>query len=550
MKHLVICICLAALPATAQARVEGYPYLDNETIGMFNILRDALAGDVQTFDTRYWGDATLEKQFGGMLGLTRYLVAGTSYAVAGVAEHTPAYRAPYVDALRRAMEKMLHYRSWQEWMNHYGKDPLAEGNLMFKGFLFYMMTLYQRASGDSRYETPVTLKYTDGQTFTTSVKVLADKLAKEATKAVDGAGQKHHGIACEPGQVFVICNTQHRVGYQIYDRLNGTKHAAETAQWLAWTKKNMVDAKTGLTYFMYRPGKPAGKQYNTSLSGLYNSLTILYLDALDPTWAASLYPAYKKYFVAADGDSPNGQGTAVAYDYPDKKSSLTAYALNIATTGTTMALARTFGDEALYKKLLVSWERDFGEAAWEPDGTRFGYTFSPIIPLVFQNSVPLLALVTDSKHNIRLNATNTRPAGHFSRPFVKAVSNAKAFINQAVYDEKKQTLLVTINGGKATTAQAVIRVANLDPAVSYLVQRDGKLFSQVVRTGASLAITTPPLSATEESYTVFPGTPPPPEVEDEAASCAGCSLDPAPGGGALVLALLALLVLARRRRRA
>ena len=549
MKRLVICLCLMALPVTSQARVKGYPYLDNETIGMFNILRDALAGEVQVFDPRYWGDATLEKQFGGMLGLTRYLVAGTSYAVAGVAEYTPAYRAPYVDALRRAMEKMLHYRSWQEWMNHYGKDPLAKDNLMFKGFLFYMMTLYQRTSGDTRYETPVTLKYTDGRTFTTSIKVLASKLAEEASKAVDGAGQHHHGIACEPGQVFVICNTQHRVGYLIYDRLNGTKHSAENAKWLAWTRKNMVDAKTGLTYFMYRPDKPAGKQYNSSLSGLYNSLTILFLDALDPTWAKSMYPAYKKYFVAADGDSPNGQGTAVAYDYPSKQSSLTTFALNVATTGTTMALARTFGDEALYKKLLASWERDFGEADWEPGGTRYGYTFSPIIPLVFQNSVPLWARVTDGKYNVRANATLTRPAGHFKRPFVKEVSNAKAFVNQAVYDEKKETLLVTINGGKATKDPAVIKVTNLDPGKSYLVHRDGKLFSQVKRAGLGLTITTPPLSGTEETYTVFPGTPPPPEVEEEASSCAGCSLDPAPGGGALGLALLVLLGLARRRRR-
>ena len=547
MKRLVSCLLIVALPCVADARVKGYPYLDNENLGMFNIIRDALGGEVYRFDTRYWGDPGLEKSFGGMLGLTRYLVAGTAYATAAVAERSPAYRAPYVETLRRAVEKMLHYRSWKEWMNNYGSDPLAKDNLMFKGFLFYMMALYQRAAGDSRYETPVTLRDLEGRTFSTSIKTLAEKLSVEASKAVDGKGAQHHGIACEPGQVFVICNTQHRVGYLIYDRLNGTSYSAATSHWLAWIRKNMVDPKTGLTYFMYRPDQPPGKQYNTSLSGLYNSITIVYLDALDSQWAASLYPKYKKYFVAADGDSPNGQGTAVAYDYPTKQSSITTYALNAATTGISMILARTYGEEDLYKKLLASWERDFGKAAWEPDGTRFGYTFSPMIPLIFQNAVPLWARVTDTNYNVRGNVTRTRPAGHFDHPHVSSVSDAKAFVNQAVYDDKKRTLIITVNGGKATTAAATITVKKLDASKYYAVERDGKAHDQWERSGTTMRITTPPLSATEESYTVFEATAPEPDSTEE-SSCSGCSLDHGPGGCLIMLALALLALLARSTR--
>ena len=549
-KFLLTVLLILALASPAGARVEGYPYLDNETLGMFNILRDALGSKVSEFDTRYWGDPGLEKSFGGMLGLTRYLVAGTAYATAAVAERSPAYRTPYAAALRRAVEKMLHYRSWKEWMNNYGNDPLAKDNLMFKGFLFYMMALYQRTAGDSRYDTPVTLQSNDGKIFTTSIKTLAEKLSVEANKAVDKGGAQHHGIACEPGQVFVICNTQHRVGYLIYDRLNGTSYSAANAAWVAWTRKNMVDPKTGLTYFMYRPEQPPGKQYNTSLSGLYNSLTIIYLDALDSSWAAALYPKYKAYFVAQDGDSPNGQGTAVAYDYPAKQSSITTYALNIATTGTSMILARTYGEEDLYKKLLASWERDFGKAAWEPDGTRFGYTFSPMIPLIFQNGIPLWARVTDTKYNVRANVTRTRPVGHFKNPHVTAVSDARAFVNQAVYDEKKKRLIITINGGKATTAAAIITVEKLDPSAYYAVERDGVVYEQWKRQGSKMLITTPPLSATEHSYAVFQATAPVPDPSDE-ASCASCSLDAAPGGGMMMLALaLALLGRGLIRRRA
>ena len=95
VKQLVTLLLISALASPADARVEGYPYLDNETLGMFNILRDALSGEVGKFDTRYWGDPGLEKNFGGMLGLTRYLVAGpdqmSGHGVAHGAETEKGY---------------------------------------------------------------------------------------------------------------------------------------------------------------------------------------------------------------------------------------------------------------------------------------------------------------------------------------------------------------------------------------------------------------------------------------------------------------------------
>ena len=546
----MICLLLLAPAGAAEARVQGYPYLDNETLGMFNILRDALDAPVQSFPSRYWGDPGLEQAFGGMLGLTRYLIAGTAYATAAVAERSPAYRAPYVAALRRAAEKMLHYRAWQDWMTHYGSDPLARDNLMFKGFLFYIMALYQRTAGDSRYETPVTLRYTDGKTFTTSIKVLADRLSHEASKAVDGQGQHHHGIACEPGQVFVICNTQHRVGYLVYDRLNKTSYSSATNQWLSWIRTHMVDPQSGMFYFMYRPDKPVGQQYNKSLSGLYNSITIIFIDALDEKWAATLYPRFKKHFVKVDGDSPHGSGTAVAYDYPTKQSSITTFALNAATTGVSMILARTMGDETLYKKLLATWERDFGKGAWEPDNSRFGYTFSSIVPLVFQNGVPLWARVTDTKYNVRNNALRTLPADRFSTPHITSVSNPKAFVNQAYYDSSKSRLIITINGGKATTAPATLQVARLDASKNYTVERNGEAHDQWVQQGGKLRFTTPPLSSTEESYTIFeaPSTQGAGQsAADDQASCS-CAVRSPQGAWPILWGLLLLLGWARRSR--
>src|SRR5690349_14583925 len=45
----------------------------------------------------------------------RYQLAFGAYAVAALAQRTPAYRAPYTEALRGAIEKMLDVASWGYW---------------------------------------------------------------------------------------------------------------------------------------------------------------------------------------------------------------------------------------------------------------------------------------------------------------------------------------------------------------------------------------------------------------------------------------------------
>ena len=539
-----LALLLSLLPAPASARVQGYPHLDNETLGMFNLLRDALAGPAHKFDTLYWGDPTLEQSFGEMLGLTRYLVAASAYTAAAVHEHTPAYRAPYQLALRQAIEKMLHQRAWQDWMAHYGNDPLAKDNLMFKGFLFYMLALYQQVSGDPRYESTITLTYKDGKKFTTDIKRLAAQLHQEAAGAKTQTGQVHYGIACEPGQVFVICNTQHRVGYLVYDRIFGSKYAAANAGWLDWTRKQMLEPKSQLFYFMYRPAKAAGKQFETRLSGLYNAITIAFVDALDPTWGTQLFPRFRDKFIRLDGKSHYGPGTAVAVDRVTQQSSPLDFGVDSATTGMAMVLARAHGEQQLYGKLRAGWQQFFGAPAWEPNKTRYGYTFSPMIPLVFQNTIPLWARVTDASHNIRKNATRPWSKKDFALPYLSAVGNARAFVNQAVYDRAKQRLVLTVNGGAATRASTTLTVENLDADQDYIVQRDGEPYEQVKRAGRQLVITTPALSATEESYVV---------LQNETVKCLvgtedGCQVG---AGGALpwLLGLLLLLAVGRRARR-
>ncbi len=543
----ILSLATAALlllpPADAHARVEGYPHLDNETLGMFNMLRAGLSGPTDKFDILYWGDLSLEKTFGGMLGFTRYLAAASAHAIAAVAEHTPAYRAPYREAYLGAMARMLHHRSWDDWLKLYGDDPIADDNVMFKGYLFYMMANYQRLFGDRRYELPVTLVSKQGKTFSTDIKALAKLLAQEQAHEKSSQGEHHHNIPCEPGQVFVICNTQHRVGFEVYDRLYGTKHAATARTWLDWTRKRLVDPATGLFYYMYKPLKSADKQLVKTRSGIFNSISIAFLDALDHKWAmGTLYPKFKALHVLQDAASPHGVGTAIAVERPGAQSTdLVTFALNIATTEVAMIMARSQGEKALHAKLLAGLNKLLGQPAWEADGARYGYSFIRAVPLLFQNAPALWARATTAEYNLRKNTLRARPASFFSQPHVAAVGNDKAFVNQAIYDPARRELLVTVNGGRATTGPTTITVTGLESTRSYSVTRDGVAHADFTRQADRLVITTPPLSATEEAYRVAEA-PAPASALDE-----GCAV--APTGPAAPAALALLLIGLRRRCR-
>jgi len=543
---VTLALTLCGWPSSASAKVEGYPYLDNETIGLFNMVREAFKGPTEQFDILHWGDISLEKTFGGMLGFTRYLAAASAHAIAALAHRSPAYRAPYQRTFEAAVNKMLHHRSWGDWLAVYGDDPIAKDNLMFKGFLFYMLVQYQQLFGDRRYEQPLTLVSKQGKTFSTDIKSLAALLAKEQANEKSAKGEHHHHIACEPGQVFVICNTQHRVGFELYDRMYGTKYGATAATWIAWANKNLIDPATGLFYYMYRPAKTDKDMLVKWKSGIFNSISIAFLDALDTKLAMGvLWPKFKTQHVLLDAASPHGTGTAVAIERPTTKTDLVTFALNIATTGMAMIVARSGGETALAAKLHKGWEGYLAKPAWEQDRRRYGYSFIRAVPLVFQNAPALWARATDTEYNLRLNTPRTRSAAFFKQPHVEAVSDPGAFVNQAVYDAAKQTLLVTINGGQATTKPASITVAGLDEKKFYGVTRDGNKHPGGAWKQGKYVFTTAALSATEETYRVMETDPPAAPVTDEGCSVSG-GVDQTPPAMFLFM-LLGLLGLSRQR---
>src|SRR5438477_1643614 len=103
---------------------EPTPGLDLRGLGHLNYLHGVLAQPLGNWDGFY------APQSPSMNFALRYQLAFAAYAVAALAEHTPAYRAPYAEALKGAIEKMLDVASWGYWRAPIGSPtPASSGHV-------------------------------------------------------------------------------------------------------------------------------------------------------------------------------------------------------------------------------------------------------------------------------------------------------------------------------------------------------------------------------------------------------------------------------------
>src|ERR671937_3022160 len=96
--------------------------LDLRGLGYLNYLHQVLAQPLGSWDGFY------TPQSPSMNFALRYQLAFGAYAVAALAQRTPAYRAPYTEALRGAIEKMLDVASWGYWRVAGAGQAEATGN--------------------------------------------------------------------------------------------------------------------------------------------------------------------------------------------------------------------------------------------------------------------------------------------------------------------------------------------------------------------------------------------------------------------------------------
>ncbi len=199
--------------------------LDRELLGWIYQLALQPRDQFEGFD---WGE-----QFHGGTCL-RYQLAFLGESLAAYAANAlPNHQQIIEPALASLIERMTDQRVWKYWQienflarGSLDPEPIANDNVMLTGFYQSQISLYEAATGSTRFDEPGCLKFVwkDGRVFSYDHKSLSEAI-------VDNLERSNLGLySCEPTWVFTICNTQAAQGLVGYDRIHGTDYWGRVSQ--------------------------------------------------------------------------------------------------------------------------------------------------------------------------------------------------------------------------------------------------------------------------------------------------------------------------------
>ena len=200
-----------------------------------------------------------------MLCWHRFDLIDSTYAVAMMADITPAWREVYARILDELIFRHTGWWAARDWLTQIGHDPDranypdiyrllipehlwgnydvpgwtangiepwglqmdpigATGNLFFKGFFLVMLGLHLRTTGDERWNSPFDIVRDGENTFTWFHTAIAEHLHQQWTDAPDGCH-------CENTKVWPYCLAGAGLGLQLHDLLRGTNHHEVFDDW-------------------------------------------------------------------------------------------------------------------------------------------------------------------------------------------------------------------------------------------------------------------------------------------------------------------------------
>ncbi|HHM24222.1 MAG TPA: hypothetical protein ENJ23_04195 [Bacteroidetes bacterium] len=323
-------VVVGLISLTPNVKVAGYfgnGELPRDVIGQFEYLK-RISGD-QPADSFRGYEGVPQRQW-------KFQVAFLYYATACLIQRDPRLAREGVPLMRRLLAKMQSRPVWEDWITDgYGEDPLAKNNMMYRGHLSLMLNLYQAVTGDTIYA----------------------RRASEVTLALHREALQHpfFGVPCEPNNYYIACNSVAQLSYCVYDKLHGTDLRSIRNSWLAWIRAHMLDSKTGLLATVYHPAEDRVEWYQTAR---HNGWDIVFLSAVAPAFADSLYQNYRKQMVRSFG----GFAWAVTRPggwWPDKPGA-----------GFALAAAHAMGDAATFRFFLRSLQLA-GKPQWEGNSLHY-----------------------------------------------------------------------------------------------------------------------------------------------------------------------------------
>ncbi|HST03358.1 MAG TPA: hypothetical protein VLQ48_01335 [Chloroflexia bacterium] len=452
----------------------------------------------------------------------RYQLAFSAYAVAVLAQKTPAYRALYTEALRGAIEKMLHIDVWGYWRVPNEKDdgsasggmsgghaavllaphqravagppsdPIAYNNLQYSGHLSTMLGLYEKLSGDKRYDNTFTLRDpASGVEFAYTHSKVAERIHDQM--CANGFG----GVCCEQGMAYVPCNNHAMASNTLHDALHGTDYREANSGWLKTVRSKMIlrgPALRGVfgTAYMKDLHMAAPVAFNFT-----DAWGLAFMLPFDRPLVRKLYPRFKKRSVSDAGPDAGSRGAFVGSSPMSERMEISDVGIN---TGFGAILARGIGDVALADSLARYATSALG-AGW--DGGRYFYRSAPRT----LHTTALLAIAeTISPGGADFASLFNDAPSKDEHPYVARLSDltGRTGIVEAEYNEQERILRITLaqvgdpdtlaNGAATEVAitvsnvsnSAYVQIGNEQPGSQRERSGDEIVFTVLVRPGENV----------------------------------------------------------------
>jgi len=316
---IVFASLLTMIPRVSVSEYFQKNKLPLDAVGQYAYLKTFLVQPVDRF-TGY--KAIPQRQW-------KFQIAFFFYATACMIYRDPGFDPEAPDVLERLLLKYQERPVWEDWVKDgYGKNPLERNNMMYRGHLSLMLNLYQAITGDPRYAD-------QAQTVTL-------RLHQEALE------HPFVGVPCEPDNYYIACNSVSQLSYRFYDKLHGTRLSQIRFPWLNWIRKHMRNPKTGLLGTVYHPSTGQVEWHHPAR---HNGWDILFLSAVQPDFADTLYQAYREHLIRSFA----GMGWAVKNPggfWPDK-----------GGTGFAFGAAHAESDSATFRLFLRSL-KVFAKPMW------------------------------------------------------------------------------------------------------------------------------------------------------------------------------------------
>lgn len=323
-----------------------------------------------------------------MLCFHRFDLIDSTYAVALMADRTPAWREVYERILDELIFRHTGWWAASDWLTQIGDDPeranypdayrglipaahwgnynvpgwtangiepwglqldpiAADGNLFFKGFFLVMLGLHRRVAGNARWDKPFDMVRDGEHTYSWWHTKIAEHLAAQWRAHPEGCH-------CENTKIWPYCLAGAGFGLQLADLAFGTNHHEAFDIWWEYARREYLhldgDEMPSAVTFYYDP--IIDEHLEVPVIG--GAIPAIYLAPQVPEEARRLWDGARAQMGMLDVTGP------VAVVGPRFSGMALLLARNWAVTDLAEAL-----QAACDENYPPSWDHDRGEVTWD-----------------------------------------------------------------------------------------------------------------------------------------------------------------------------------------